>query len=78
MNKFNFRDVVESPIGIGVVLTVITVAPPKWDENGKERYQYDIVHHGTNQVLVFEESEIKSAPHALPSVLEKFDRKSNK
>jgi hypothetical protein len=66
MNKFNFRDVVESPI------------PPKWDENGKERYQYDIVHHGTNQVLVYEESEIKSAPHALPSVLEKFDRKSNK
>jgi hypothetical protein len=78
MNKFSSRDVVESPVGIGVVHSVITIAPARWDENGVTRYQYDVIHHGTNSVYQFEEAEVKSAPHALPSVLENYDSRRNK
>jgi hypothetical protein len=75
MNKYNRKDVVESPVGIGVVYSVITIAPPRWDENGEIRYQYDIAHHGTNSVYQFDEEDVNPASHALPSVLETFNSK---
>ena len=57
MNKFNKRQVVNSPIGAAVVHSVITIEAPRWDTEGKTRYQYTIINN-IGHTNSFEEAEI--------------------